>query len=292
MIKNSNELLEFNYLKQLFDTVRVVDPVKKIVVKENGKEIKENIKCFKLCNREAVCENCISIRAYNEDSSFIKFEYINNKVFMIMATPFDKRECNYVIETIKDVTNFKIINGMELKTIDEIQSTFNEMNKLIVTDELTECYNRRYINERLPVDINLAQSSNSDLSIAMVDIDYFKEINDKYGHLAGDFVLKEVSKIIKNNIRVKSDWIARYGGEEFLIVFNGTSKESAYNLLNRVKSIVEKSKVIYNDIEINLTVSIGVSNLSNETVTMDQLINKADKNLYRAKNSGRNIICI
>lgn len=156
---------------------------------------------------------------------------------MIMATPFDKRECNYVIETIKDVTNFKIINGMELKTIDEIQSTFNEMNKLIVTDELTECYNRRYINERLPVDINLAQSSNSDLSIAMVDIDYFKEINDKYGHLAGDFVLKEVSKIIKNNIRVKSDWIARYGGEEFLIVFNGTSKESAYNLLNRVKSI-------------------------------------------------------
>lgn len=292
MIKNNDKLLEFNYLKQLFDTIRIVDPVNKIVVKEDGKEIKENIRCFKLCNRESVCENCISIRAYNEDSSFMKIEYINNKVFMIMAAPLDKKECNYVIETIRDITSFKMIDGIELKTIDEIQNTFNEMNKLIVTDELTECYNRRYINERLPVDINLAKSSNSELSIAMVDIDYFKEINDSYGHLAGDFVLKEISKIIKNNVRAKSDWIARYGGEEFLIVLNNTSKNSAYNLLNRVRSIVEKNKIRYNNIEINLTVSMGVSNLSNEITTMDQLINKADKNLYKAKNSGRNIICI
>lgn len=124
----------------------------------------------------------------------------------------------------------------------------------------------------------------------MIDIDYFKLINDKYGHLLGDLVLKDITNVIKNNIRGKSDWIARYGGEEFLILFNDTSKEDAYNLSKRIKSIVENSIFKYDDIEINITISIGIASLSSETDDMDKLIRKADENLYKAKRSGRNYI--
>lgn len=124
----------------------------------------------------------------------------------------------------------------------------------------------------------------------MIDIDYFKLINDKYGHLLGDLVLKDITNVIKNNIRGKSDWIARYGGEEFLILFNDTSKEDAYNLSKRIKSVVENSIFKYDDIEINITISIGIASLTSEIDDMDKLIRKADENLYKAKRSGRNYI--
>lgn len=290
MIKNSKKLLEFKYLNQLFNRVRIVDPIKKIVIEENGEKTTENKKCFHLCNRDTICENCISIRAYNENTSVMKFEYIDNNIYMIMATPVNKQESTYVIETIRDISDCKIVDLVEDKTVSELKKTLSEINRLIVIDELTKCYNRRYINEKLPIDIESAKANKLPLSIAMIDIDYFKLINDKYGHLLGDLVLKDITNVIKNNIRGKSDWIARYGGEEFLILFNDTSKEDAYNLSKRIKSVVENSIFKYDDIEINITISIGIASLTSEIDDMDKLIRKADEKLYKAKRSGRNYI--
>ena len=290
MIKNSKKLLEFKYLNQLFHRVRIVDPIKKIVIEENGEKTTENKKCFHLCNRDTICENCISIRAYNENTSVMKFEYIDNNIYMIMATPVNKQESTYVIETIRDISDCKIVYLVEDKTVSELKKTLSEINRLIVIDELTKCYNRRYINEKLPIDIESAKANKLPLSIAMIDIDYFKLINDKYGHLLGDLVLKDITNVIKNNIRGKSDWIARYGGEEFLILFNDTSKEDAYNLSKRIKSVVENSIFKYDDIEINITISIGIASLTSEIDDMDKLIRKADEKLYKAKRSGRNYI--
>ena len=290
MIKNSKKLLEFKYLNQLFHRVRIVDPIKKIVIEENGEKTTENKKCFHLCNRDTICENCISIRAYNENTSVMKFEYIDNNIYMIMATPVNKQESTYVIETIRDISDCKIVDLVEDKTVSELKKTLSEINRIIVIDELTKCYNRRYINEKLPIDIESAKANKLPLSIAMIDIDYFKLINDKYGHLLGDLVLKDITNVIKNNIRGKSDWIARYGGEEFLILFNDTSKEDAYNLSKRIKSVVENSIFKYDDIEINITISIGIASLTSEIDDMDKLIRKADENLYKAKRSGRNYI--
>ena len=290
MIKDIKNSLEFKYINQLFHQVRIVDPIKKIVIAENGEKTTENKNCFHLWNRDTVCENCISIRAYNENTSVMKFEYIDNKIYMIMATPLNKVESSYVIEAIRDISDCKIVDVVEDKTVYALKKKLDEINKLIVIDELTKCYNRRYINEKLPIDIELAKANNLPLAIAMIDIDYFKLINDKYGHLLGDLVLKDIINIVKDNIRGKSDWIARYGGEEFLILFNDTSKEEAYNLLKRIKSIVENSILKYDDIEINITISIGMASLTSEINYMDKLIRIADENLYKAKRSGRNYI--
>lgn len=290
MIKDIKNSLEFKYINQLFHQVRIVDPIKKIVIAENGEKTTENKKCFHLCNKDTICENCISIRAYNENTSVMKFEYIDNKIYMIMATPLNKVEIGYVIEAIRDISDCKIVDVVEDKRVYALKKKLDEINKLIVIDELTKCYNRRYINEKLPIDIELAKANNLPLGIAMIDIDYFKLINDKYGHLLGDLVLKDIINIVKDNIRGKSDWIARYGGEEFLILFNDTSKEEAYNLLKGIKSIVENSILKYDDIEINITISIGMASLTSEINDMDKLIRRADKNLYKAKTSGRNCI--
>ena len=290
MINDSKKNSDFKYLNELFDRVRIVDPIKKIVIEENGEKLTESKKCFNICNRENICENCISIRAYNENRSIMKFEYIDNKIYMIMANPLNKMESNYVIETIRDISECKIVDVIEDKTVYELEKKLGEMNKLIVIDELTKCYNRRYINEKLPTDIESAKANKLPLSIAMIDIDYFKLINDKYGHLLGDLVLKDIIDVIKNNIRRKNDWIARYGGEEFLILFKDSSKEDAYNLSKRIKSVVENSIFKYDDIEINITISIGIASLSSEIDDMDKLIRKADENLYKAKRSGRNYI--
>ena len=290
MINDSKKNSDFKYLNELFDRVRIVDPIKKIVIEENGEKLTESKKCFNICNRENICENCISIRAYNENRSIMKFEYIDNKIYMIMANPLNKMENNYVIETIRDISDCKIVDLVEDKTVSELKKTLSEINRLIVIDELTKCYNRRYINEKLPIDIESAKANKLPLSIAMIDIDYFKLINDKYGHLLGDLVLKDITNVIKNNIRAKSDWIARYGGEEFLILFNDTSKEDAYNLSKRIKSVVENSIFKYDDIEINITISIGIASLTSEIDDMDKLIRKADEKLYKAKRSGRNYI--
>ena len=290
MINDSKKNSDFKYLNELFDRVRIVDPIKKIVIEENGENLTESKKCFTICNRENICENCISIRAYNENRSIMKFEYIDNKIYMIMANPLNKMENNYVIETIRDISECKIVDVIEDKTVYELEKKLGEMNKLIVIDELTKCYNRRYINEKLPIDIESAKSNKLPLSIAMIDIDYFKLINDKYGHLIGDLVLKDITNIIKNNIRRKNDCIARYGGEEFLILFNDTSKEEAYNLSNKIKSILEKSILKYDDIEIKITISVGIATLTSEVNDMDKLLRIADENLYKAKESGRNFI--
>ena len=288
MVKNGEKLLELKYLNQLFHCIRIVDPIKKRVIEENWEKTTEDRKCFQLCNGNNICENCISIRAYNENTSVMKFEYIDNNIYMIMATPVNKEESTYVIEAIRDISDCKIVDVVEDKTVYALKKKLDKINKLIVIDELTKCYNRRYINEKLPIDIELAKANNLPLSIAMIDIDYFKLINDKYGHLLGDLVLKDITNVIKNNIRVKSDWMARYGGEEFLILFNDASKEDAYNLSKRIKSVVENSIFKYGDIEINTTISIGIASLTSEVDDIDKLIRIADENLYKAKRSGRN----
>lgn len=290
MVKNGEKLLELKYLNQLFHCIRIVDPIKKRVIEENWEKTTEDRKCFQLCNGNNICENCISIRAYNENTSVMKFEYIDNNIYMIMATPVNKEESTYVIEAIRDISDCKIVDVVEDKTVYALKKKLDKINKLIVIDELTKCYNRRYINEKLPIDIELAKANNLPLSIAMIDIDYFKLINDKYGHLLGDLVLKDITNVIKNNIRVKSDWMARYGGEEFLILFNDASKEDAYNLSKRIKSVVENSIFKYGDIEINTTISIGIASLTSEVDDIDKLIRIADENLYKAKRSGRNYI--
>jgi len=173
---------------------------------------------------------------------------------------------------------------LELKINRDLLKIKNEqLNELAITDSMTGLYNHRYIIDSLSERIAEARRYKQSLSVAMLDIDYFKKVNDKYGHPFGDFVLVRISTIIEESIR-ETDIAGRYGGEEYLIIFTNTDKKSALNTLERIRKSVEEEKWVKEDLVV--TVSGGLSELKDEDYS--KLIKKADKLLYKAKENGRN----
>ncbi len=169
---------------------------------------------------------------------------------------------------------------------------YNKVKSLAVTDSLTGIYNHGFLYECLCKEYARAERYKLPLSFLMLDMDYFKKVNDFYGHPQGDTVLCEISHILRNNIRV-CDTIGRYGGEEFSIILPESKLEDSVNLAERIRKEVE----LYNFGDVNkvikCTVSIGVSSYPDPGVkNLEDLINKADRALYNAKAEGRNRVCI
>jgi diguanylate cyclase (GGDEF)-like protein len=159
-------------------------------------------------------------------------------------------------------------------------------------DALTGLFNRRYLEDTLPRELNQARRKNDPVSIAMLDIDHFKKFNDTYGHEAGDLILRELGHLFKESLR-KSDIACRYGGEEFLIVlFDSTQKES----LKRFETIRERINGLqlrYREQLLGrMTVSIGIAEAIDNNMTAEELVAAADKALYAAKRAGRDCIIV
>ena len=158
---------------------------------------------------------------------------------------------------------------------------------LSITDELTKLYTRRHLKSVLNQEYERSKRYGTILSVAMIDIDDFKKINDEYGHLAGDYVLKEISKILVNTLR-KTDFVYRYGGEEICILMPETTLDKAIIPLERLRKTIENRIFVFEKDKIRVTVSIGASTYKKETQSADELIEKADSALYKAKRIGKN----
>ena len=159
-------------------------------------------------------------------------------------------------------------------------------------DALTGLYNRRYLYEILDALLEKVEREDELFSVAILDIDQFKAINDTYGHIAGDSVLKELSKLLLGSIR-KYDTLGRFGGEEFLILFTGTTKDKAHRRMERILEKVRKMSVPYEGTEIRFTLSCGIADSSicvHESCSIELIINEADTKLYQAKKAGKNRI--
>ncbi len=176
-----------------------------------------------------------------------------------------------------------------------IESLLEKAKKIaqsVYIDPLIGIYNRKFIEEKLPLRIKNALDNLIPLSLAMCDIDFFKKINDRYGHQIGDKVLRFLGNFLKVRLR-GSDIIARYGGEEFLILLENAPKQKAYKVMERLRGLLAKEKIqIDSKKDIQITVSIGISTLEEDGETIDELIEKADKALYEAKSKGRNRIVL
>ena len=158
---------------------------------------------------------------------------------------------------------------------------------MAITDSLTGLLNRRRGILKLGEQLDMAKRYDQPFSCAMVDIDYFKYVNDVYGHLVGDNVLRQIATILSQSVR-KVDHVYRVGGEEFLILLPNTEKKSAWETAERIRKIVEQSRHPFNGENISYTVSFGVSSFDIDAQNVEELLENADIALYEAKSKGRN----
>jgi len=167
---------------------------------------------------------------------------------------------------------------------------YQKVQGMAITDALTQVYCRRYFLERFSEELKRSKKNKLHLCFLMVDLDNFKQFNDRYGHLVGDAILRQVSKTICDMVR-QIDFIGRYGGEELAIVLAETDKEQASFAAERIRQAIEASIIKAYDEELRVTVSIGVSTFPDSTDHMRDLIEMADQALYLAKETGKNKVC-
>ncbi|MCY1668345.1 PleD family two-component system response regulator [Rhizobium sp. SL86] len=172
---------------------------------------------------------------------------------------------------------------------DRLRSSVRQTIELAVTDGLTGLNNRRYLDNHLKVLFNRAAARGRALSVCITDIDRFKQVNDTYGHDAGDEVLKEFARRIRSTVR-GADLACRYGGEEFVVVMPDTDAAAAATIAERLRDIIERTPFSLpgTDLDLTVTASLGIATNVPGVETPEQLLKKADKALYEAKNSGRN----
>lgn len=265
-------------MREVFDVVRLVDVTKAKIVRINnrGEVSEEEYRCFSIWNRQHRCDNCVSIKAFAAQKELTKFEFQDDQVFFILARYVVVDDMPYVLELGK-LVNDNTLFGAHGKGefIDKIIS----YNKKIYHDALTDCYNRRYYDEQLA-------GARDITAVAVLDIDNFKDVNDQYGHGAGDDVLKAVSAVLIGNVRA-GDSVIRMGGDEFVIAFQSLPGQQLYARLNALRALAEQISIPAHP-ELRITVSIG-------GVSCDRfgssILRAADELLYRAKKS-RNTVAV
>ncbi|HAS80228.1 MAG TPA: hypothetical protein DCR90_04915, partial [Fusobacteriaceae bacterium] len=202
-----------------------------------------------------------------KDGTFLIGE-INTSILEVAK---NKRQITF----LRDITQRKILE--------------KHLKELSIRDGLTQLYNRRYIFKMFQLEIEKFEKNNHPLSISIIDIDHFKKINDRFGHIMGDEVLKNIANVLGRNLRY-GDHIGRYGGEEFLIILPNTRSEEALEIIQRIKTIVNELVWKEKDLRVSFSGGIVEINLKNSYDKLEDAIDIADKLLYKAKDNGRNRI--
>jgi diguanylate cyclase (GGDEF)-like protein len=225
----------------------------------------------------------------NKGRHFCSYNLVFNEVelgeiFFVRRYRFVEDE-NYFIEKLLVTLLSPLSNAIK----------YNNAIKEAQTDPLTGALNRSGMEKGFKREMELARRNKNDLSILLLDIDFFKKINDSYGHDFGDTVLKGISTHIKSCIR-NTDVFARFGGEEFVVLLNNTSRSGALLLAERIRQKIEKTSLKFNSFnkeeeDVSYTASIGVATLK-ETDDRDIFFNRVDRALYEAKGNGRNRVVL
>ncbi|MDD5434055.1 MAG: diguanylate cyclase [Nitrospira sp.] len=201
------------------------------------------------------------------------------KLIRSSGEPFSKHQYD-IVEMIVSTLTLALKNS-------EVHRGAQEMATI---DALTGLFNKRYFNEILDREFKSTMRYQTPVSLIMADLDNFKRVNDKFGHQAGDTVIREVSSILTRSLR-DIDVPARYGGDELAIILPETSAEQAFFVAKRLKRLIEQSPVLFGNNSINTTASFGISSCPNSNIkTVEEMISEADKALYDAKRCGRNRI--
>lgn len=226
----------------------------------------------------------------------VRLEHRPNGLFI---TDLASTNGTFVNDAIRTVGEHRLSRGDQLKVGDtifkflsgsDVEAQYHEIIfRMTVTDGLTNLANRKQLDALLNEEIPRAHRHRRDLSVLMLDIDHFKNINDTYGHLAGDAVLRGLASILQKRLR-PNDKLGRYGGEEFCAILPETNLQSAARIAEDLRALIEAHGFLAEQREIRVTISIGAASLSDGMLT-EGLYKSADDMLYQAKRTGRNKVC-
>jgi diguanylate cyclase (GGDEF)-like protein len=220
----------------------------------------------------------------NNDYICIPFSAGGNLTCILKINISSEKEKKYIKKILPYIKTYL----KEASSVLEAKFTLELLHNQAIKDPLTNLYNRRYLDNVLPMIIATAKRRNEKIGFLMIDTDYFKKVNDTYGHKAGDTVLKILAKILKNSVR-ESDIVIRYGGEEFLILLqNIQNLNDAKIVAEKIRKTVENTEIKLEDKTIKKTVSIGISIFPEHCEKGWECVKYADFALYKAKRNGRN----
>ena len=234
-------------------------------------------------------EVCKKIKAFSDyrEIPIIFLTASNEQKAVIEA--FEQGAVDYIIKPFNSAELLARVKiHLELKhTRDKLQQTLLELNKLATTDPLTGVPNRRHWFSLAEQEFKRVCRSGSPLSVFMIDVDHFKQINDNYGHGIGDETLKAIAQTVQNLLR-KIDCFGRFGGEEFVACLPDTQIESAWEVAKIICRTIANSTLKFEENTIDITVSIGLSTYESDDTSIDDILMRADEALYEAKRQGRN----
>lgn len=276
---NDNKVLQ----DKLEETIALYDLTKKICISLDGEKVFNNFR--EQIDKHIMLNDCKFLKA---DANLGLYEHYEIFPLLMDGACVGYLAADGIREEQKD--KFHILAHQFMLGIKRV-ILYQKVQELAITDTLTGTFTRRYYMERFNEEIIRSKKFNLKFSFLMVDIDHFKDFNDRYGHLVGDAILREVSKTIKENIR-QIDSVGRYGGEEFIIILTETDKNGARFAAERIRQSMEARRIKVYDEELKVTISIGISTHPEDAQELPSLIEKADRALYRAKQSGRNRVCV
>jgi two-component system, cell cycle response regulator len=228
---------------------------------------------------------------------------LDGYVYALLLTARDSKEHiiagleagadDYLIKPVHEPELIARLNaGRRILNLEHSLRVANQRNRILsITDALTGAYNRRYLMEQLPRELERCRRYGYPLSVLMCDIDHFKEINDAHGHAAGDEVLQQFAARAQKSIRINSDWVARYGGEEFLVVLPETAHEGAVLVAEKIRAAIAATTFATRAGDTSVTASFGVASTGpagpDLALKVERIIRTADECLYRSKQTGR-----
>lgn len=232
---------------------------------------------------------------FDKCSFLNKIDFENNILvdFEIITLATDTESYGYLAIKGLDATQGPTLDILVTQFISSLKraNLYRKIQELAITDSLTKIFTRRYILDRFDEELRRSRELKITLSCLMIDIDNFKSYNDTYGHHVGDIVLRNIADLIKLNSR-EIDLIGRFGGEEFLVVLPMTDKAGALFAAERIRRAVESKRIKAFDEVLGVTVSIGIANFPEDSLVIQELIDRADWALYRSKRTGKNKVTI
>jgi len=245
-----------------------------------------------LQNEKPILENEVDPDKYDfimtrEIGSFICIPLISKSRKFGLILIEHKNKNTFTEENLRLVTTICKSVSMAIENAE----LYANLQDLATIDGLTGVFNRVYFHQKFESEFKMAIDSGYDLTLVILDIDFFKNFNDTYGHMFGDVVLRNVAQTVKNNMRA-TDTVARFGGEEFVVILPRTSVQEAFEKIESLRQKIANSIVKDNLISVSITASFGIASFPAISANQIELIRDADNALYKAKDSGRNCVKI